>query len=119
LDGLAVYKGSFQAYGTYSHSGRIDLAGTIYEFTVPLDGKPGTVSLAADQTPLPNGVPVQISAAPTWPPREAPTQAPAAQAGVSLPTIEPAFVIGAGVVLLTIVGAYVDRRRALARSLAA
>jgi hypothetical protein len=31
---------------------------------------------------------------------------------------QPAFFLGAMVVLVTIVGAYVDRRRALARSLA-
>ena len=44
---------------------------------------------------------------------------PAASAAVQLPKIEPAFVIGAAVIFVTIVGAYIDRRRALARSLAA
>ena len=118
LEGVAVYRGTFQAYGNYSHSGRIDFGGQIYEFTVPLDGKPGTVAIAADQTPLlRNNGPLVITAQSTFPPRE--TVAPTGQSGIALPTIEPAFVLGAGVVLLTIVGAYVDRRRALARSLAA
>jgi hypothetical protein len=47
-----------------------------------------------------------------------PTLAPA-PAGIELPKIEPAFLIGGAVVLVTIVGAYVDRRRSLARSLTA
>lgn len=121
LDGTAIYRGSFQAYGSYTHSGRIDFGGQIYEFTVPLDGKPGTVTLAADQTPLTRGaIPVRVTAQSTFPPRDTAAPAPATQtSGIQLPSIEPAFVIGAGVVLLTIVGAYVDRRRALARSLAA
>jgi hypothetical protein len=116
--GIAVYAGTFPAYGTYSHSGRVELAGQFYEFTVPLDGKPGTIALAADQSRLnlnTNGVRVVVTAAPVTP---APTAAPTRPA-VELPRIDPAFLIGAGVVLVTIVGAYVDRRRALARSLAA
>ena len=115
--GVAVYRGSFGAYGTYTHSGRIELAGQIYQFTVPLDGTAGTIGIAADQSPLNrNGVRVQvISAAPVTP---VPTVAPA-PAGLELPKIEPAFLIGGAVVLVTIVGAYVDRRRSLARSLAA
>ena len=115
--GVAVYRGSFGAYGTYTHSGRIELAGQIYAFTVPLDGTAGKIEVAADQSPLNrNGVRVQvISAAPVTPD---PTVAPA-PAGIQLPTIEPAFLIGGAVVLVTIVGAYVDRRRSLARSLTA
>lgn len=116
FEGLAVYSGNFTAYGSYSHSGRVDLGGQIYEFTVPLDGEPGTIAVATDQTPLRvNGPVVRITAAPAAP-------IPAASASrptVQLPEIQPAFLIGAAVVLLTIVGAYVDRRRALARSLAA
>jgi hypothetical protein len=115
--GLAVYRGSFGAYGTYTHSGRIELAGQIYAFTVPLDGTPGTIDVAADQSPLSrNGVRAQVvvTAAPATPaPTVAPT--PAAQ----LPNINPAFLIGGGVVLITILGAFVDRRRSLARSLTA
>jgi hypothetical protein len=116
--GVARYAGAFYAYGTYSHSGRVELAGQIYDFTVPLDGKPGTVALAADQTQLnTNGVRVVVTAAPvavTPNPTVAPTRS-----GLELPRIDPAFLIGAGVVLVTVLGAYVDRRRALARSLAA
>jgi hypothetical protein len=114
--GVAVYRGSFGAYGTYTHSGRIELTGKIYEFTVPLDGTPGRIDLATDQSPLNrNGFRVQVSAAPVTP---APTVAPE-PAGPQLPEINPAFLIGAGVILVTIVGAYVDRRRSYARSLAA
>jgi hypothetical protein len=112
--GVAVYRGSFGAYGTYTHSGRIELAGQIYEFTVPLDGSAGTIGIASDQSPLNrNGVRVQVIAAPVTP---NPTAAPA---GLQLPTIEPAFLIGAGVIFVTIIGAYIDRRRSLARSLSA
>jgi hypothetical protein len=115
-NGVAVYRGSFGAYGTYTHSGRIELAGQIYQFTVPLDGTAGTIEIAADQSPLNrNGVRVQVIATPAATP--APSVAPAP--GVQLPTVEPAFLIGGAVILITIVGAYVDRRRSLARSLAA
>jgi hypothetical protein len=115
--GVAVYRGSFSAYGTYTHSGRIELGGQIYAFTVPLDGTPGKIDVAADQSPLSqNGVRVQvIAAAPVTP---APTAAPA-PAGPELPKIDSAFLIGGAVVLITIVGAYLDRRRSLARSLTA
>lgn len=110
--GLAVYAGTFSVYGIYSHSGRVELAGQIYEFTVPLDGTPGEIVLAADQTPLNrNGLRVVVTAAPV-------TTAAPARPGLEVPSIDPAFLIGAGVVLVTLAGAYVDRRRALARSLA-
>jgi len=117
LEGVAVYSGTFSAYGTYSHSGRVELGGQIYDFTVPLDGTAGKIAVATDQTPLARnrGSVFQVTAAPATP---LPTP-PAASAAVQLPKIEPAFVIGAAVILVTIVGAYVDRRRALARSLAA
>src|SRR5712691_3514073 len=73
--GAALYSGTFTAYGQASHSGRVDLAGQIYEFTVPLDGTAGKVALAADQSPLPqNRFVVQVTAAPATP---APTAAPA------------------------------------------
>jgi hypothetical protein len=115
--GIAVYRGSFGAYGSYTHSGRIELAGQIYEFTVPLDGTAGKIGIATDQSPLNrNGVRVQIISAVSVTPD--PTLAPA-PVGSQLPTIEPAFLIGGAVVLVTIVGAYVDRRRSLARSLIA
>lgn len=122
-DRIAVYTGTFPAYGTYSHSGRVELAGQIYEFSVPLDGKPGTIALAADQSPLAGrGFSVQVTAAPA---RATPatvyfarTEPATTPTGPQLPAIDPAFLIGAGVVLVTIAGAYVDRRRALARSVA-
>ena len=117
--GAALYSGTFTAYGQASHSGRVDLGGQIYEFTVPLDGR-GKIALAADQSPLPqNRFAVQVTAAPATP---APTAAPAAResalAKVLSAATEPTVLLGAAVVLLTFIGAYVDRRRALARSLA-
>ncbi len=118
--GAALYSGTFTAYGQASHSGRVDLAGQIYEFTVPLDGTAGKVALAADQSPLPqNRFVVQVTAAPATP---APTAAPAPRENaltrvLSLAT-EPTALLGAAVVLLTFIGAYVDRRRSLARHLA-
>jgi hypothetical protein len=117
-NGLAVYRGSFAAYGTYTHSGRIELGNQIYAFTVPLDGTPGKIEIAADQTPLLNRRPfaVQVTAAPVTP---APTLAPVQPASAELPKIDPAFLIGGAVVVVTILGAYVDRRRSLARSLTA
>lgn len=125
--GAAVYSGTFPAYGVFSHSGRVDLAGQIFEFTVPLDGKPGTIALAADQSPLAGrGFAVQVTAAPVTPhpvaiylADAAPAAAETAQTGPRLPAIDPTYVIGGAVILVTIIGAYVDRRRALARSLAA
>jgi hypothetical protein len=126
-NGTATYAGTFSAYGVYSHSGRVDLGGQIYEFTVPLDGKAGTIALAPDQTPLGGrSVAVQVSAAPVTPhpvtvyfADAAPAAAAdAVQTGPQLPQINPTFAIGGGLILITIVGAYIDRRRALARSLA-
>jgi hypothetical protein len=114
--GAALYTGTFSAYGVYTHSGRIELAGQVYEFTVPLDGTPGTITIAADQSPIErNGLRVQVTAAPAT---AAPTLAPAQAAGPQLPSIDPTFLIGGAVVLVTLVGAYVDRRRSLARSVA-
>ncbi|MDP9274429.1 MAG: hypothetical protein M3O99_02390 [Chloroflexota bacterium] len=126
-DGTVMYAGTFSAYGVYSHSGRVDLGGTIYDFAVPLDGKPGTIAVAADQSPLTGrGFTVQVSAAPVTPHPVAvylADAAPAAaaepaQTGPQLPTIDRTFAIAGALILITIVGAYVDRRRALARSLA-
>jgi hypothetical protein len=126
-NGTATYAGTFSAYGVYSHSGRVDLGGQIYEFTVPLDGKAGTIALAPDQTPLGGrSVVVQVSAAPVTPhpvtvylADAAPAAAAdAVQTGPQLPQIDPTFAIGGGLILITILGAYIDRRRALARSLA-
>jgi hypothetical protein len=123
--GMAVYSGTFTAYGEKTHSGRVDVGGQIWEFTVPLDGKTGgTLAYAADQSPLEQArfqsrpiVSVTAAPAPSAP-ANAPAAADPAFAGLLELMREPAFLIGAMVVLITIVGAYVDRRRALARTLA-
>jgi hypothetical protein len=126
VDGGVVYAGTFSAYGLYSHSGRVDLGGQIYEFTVPLDGKDGTIALAADQTPLGGrGFAVQVNAVPVTPhpvtlylQDAAPAPTAATPPALDLPDVNPTFAIGGGLILITIVGAYIDRRRAIARSLA-
>jgi hypothetical protein len=126
IDGAVVYAGTFSAYGLYSHSGRVDLGGQIYEFTVPLDGEAGTIALAADQTPLAGrGFAVQVNAVPVTPhpvtlyfADAAPAAAAATPPVFTLPEVNPTLAIGGGLILITIVGAYIDRRRALARSLA-
>lgn len=122
--GVAVYSGTFTAYGEKSHSGRVDIGGQIYEFTVPLDGRSGTLAIAADQTPLasPGSQNLPIVSVTAAPAPAAPANAPAAVDPAVVGLLEfgqqPAFLIGAMVVLITIAGAYVDRRRALARTLA-
>jgi hypothetical protein len=123
--GAAVYTGAFAGYFQTTQSGRVegrvDIAGQIYEFLVPLDGSAGTLAVATDQTPLTrNRTVVQVTAAPATP---APTVAPVSPGnGILVKASElatqPAFLLGAVVVLITIAGAYVDRRRALTRSLA-
>jgi hypothetical protein len=123
--GVAIYTGTFNAYGAKTHSGRVDVGGQIYEFTVPLDGSVGTLAIAADQTPLgPVGTQsrpiVRVTAAPATPaPASAPASSETALAKpLQLVRDQPAFLLGALVVLITILGAYFDRRRALARTLA-
>ena len=123
--GVAVYSGIFNSYAAKTHSGRVDIGGQIYEFTVPLDGSAGTLAIAADQTPLApvgsqNRPVVRVTAAPATPaPASAPASRDSALAGpIQLVRDQPAFVLGALVVTITILGAYFDRRRALARTLA-
>jgi hypothetical protein len=117
--GFAVFTSTFTAYGQSTHSGRVDISGQIYEFNVPLDGSTGTLAIATDQTPLPrNRSVIVVTATPTEAPAAA---APARDTGLKLPkqVTEPAFLLGALVIVVTVLGAYVDRRRSLARSLAA
>jgi hypothetical protein len=122
--GIAVYSGTFTAYGEKTHSGRVEIGGQIYEFTVPLDGRSGTLAIAADQTPLAspgtqNRPVVSVTAAPATPaPTNVPAAAPAIPGLLQVVEQQPAFLLGAMVVLITILGAYYDRRRALARTLA-
>ena len=123
--GVAVYSGTFSSYASKTHSGRVDIGGQIYEFVVPLDGTAGTLAIAADQTPLApvgtqNRPVVRVTAAPaTVAPANAPASSESAIAGpLQLVADRPAFLLGALVVVITILGAYFDRRRALARTLA-
>jgi hypothetical protein len=128
-DGTASYRGALPTYyGTAatiaSYSGRVDFAGDIFEFTVPTDGKPGTSQLVSAAAA--GNVPAPVSAA-TTAPTTAPTVAPAAtpvatsapevaSSGFPSPFQQPMAWLGLAVVLATLVGAFVDRRRAVARA---
>ena len=134
----ATYVGRFNFIyqGATVLSGRADLGGSIYEFSAPLDGKPGTIGPSSYQGAI-NGAgapaivaaPVTITPDPvTIDPRLLQTQAPQSQPGVSAsqPVADPLDgltsntigVLGLIVVAVAIVSAYFDRKRSLARATA-
>lgn len=134
----ATYVGRFNFIyqGATVLSGRADLGGSIFEFSAPLDGKPGTIGLSSYQGAISGAgapaivrAPVTITPDPaTIDPRLLQTQAPQAQPAVS--ASQPALalvdgltsnvvaVLGLIVVAVAIVSAYFDRRRSLARTTA-
>lgn len=128
--GLGTFAGSFNAYGQTTHSGRLDLGGEVYDFTVPLNGQPGTVQLVAFapgttpaiQAQLPAAVAAQAPVAPA--PVAAVTAAlPAAAAqpaagvragsapGLSDPD-QQALLLGVGIVVFIAGTVLLERRRA-------
>lgn len=134
----ATYVGRFNFIyqGATVLSGRADLGGSIYEFSAPLDGKPGTIGLSSYQGAI-NGAgapaivtaPVTITPDPaTIDPRLLQTQAPQPQPQVSAAdpvanlvdglTSNTIGLLGLIVVAVAIVSAYFDRRRSLARTTA-
>jgi hypothetical protein len=136
--GLATYVGRFNfLYQVASTlAGRADLGGSIYDFSAPLDGTPGTVSRSSYQGAI-NGAgapaivtaPVTITPDPsTIDPRLLQTQAPQPQSnvGASQPvanlvdglTSNTIGLLGLIVVAVAIVSAYFDRKRSLARTTA-
>jgi hypothetical protein len=141
--GLATYVGKFNF--TYSGAslltGRVDIGGAIHDFSAPLDGKPGTIGVSADQrsinaasaptvitpqpvviTPDPATIDPRtaaeqraaVAAAQQAAARPEPLAAPAsAIAGVAS---QPAAWLGLIVIVSALAGAYFDRKRALARA---
>jgi hypothetical protein len=132
--GLATYRGSLPAwygsgYAVSSYSGRVDFGGDIFEFTVPTDGKPGTVQLVtaatagqvASATTVPTAAPTTIVAATTAPAAQPVATAEPQVAGsgvVPSPFQQPMTWLALIAILATLGGAYADRKRALARATA-
>lgn len=120
----SVYTGSLGSYasGSSEISGRLDIAGDIYDFRVPLDGTPGpiqmiTAAVARESQPGSNVVqPVPLrAAAPASLPEPAAAPATAETAGAAAVDLGVPALLGLAVIAVTIAGAYFDRRRALAR----
>ena len=120
------YGGTRGAVNTFS--GRVDLLGDVYEFTATTDATPGTIRVITDGTTVNNVT------APTFPPTLAPvvtpatvaTSAPVAAPASSpepvsdpwAPVRQPITLLAALALVATLAGAYVDRRKALARATA-
>ena len=131
--GIATYRGNIPNYGgaqgsVATYTGRAEIAGDVYEFTVATDGKPGTAKVVTDGTSV-NAVaatpaataPIVVTPVPL---ANAPTAAPAAASSPQpvvdpwTPVRQPMTWLAALAILATIAGAYVDRRRALAKATA-
>jgi hypothetical protein len=130
----ASYRGALPTfYGTGatvdSYSGRIDIAGDIFDFTVPTDGTPGTSQLITAAAAGAVSTTTTVSAA-TNVPTTAPTVVPAtAPVATAAPETAPAFSLQSPLqqpmtwlaliaILATLGGAYADRKRAFARATA-
>ncbi len=116
--GLATYAGTFNAYGQTTHSGRLDIGGDVFDFTVPLNGVPGTVTLigvAPPPTVAPLARTVVVPAAAT---QQAPQAAPVKQSPPWLDLSTPdrqGMLLAFGVIAFTAVSVYLERRRAILR----
>ena len=118
--GLATYSGVFTAFqGAYkTFTGRVDIGGEIHEFTLPLDGTPGSAQFVAaperaiaqpqvitpqpqvaTAQPVPVAEPDAVQAASRVPEPEALTQGP--------------ILLGLALLVVVVVSTYVDRKRAL------
>lgn len=146
----ATYVGrfSFIYQGATVLAGRADVGGSIYEFSAPLDGQPGTIRLSSYQGAI-NGTgapqivtPVTITPDPsTIDPRTAEQQRAAVTVAAQQPDLQGTAarsvsawsplqdltdgltqnsvgVLGLIVVAVAIVSAYFDRKRSLARTTA-
>lgn len=123
--GLATYSGLLtSSYGNSSFTGRVDLAGEIHEFSVPLDGTPGKLQWIASADAA-NAAPVQAAPIVVTPVPLPTTAAPIVAAEPvaqvkpsesSQPDLSWIGLMGIAVVMITIASAYFDRRRALARA---
>lgn len=135
---IATYVGRFNFI--YQNAtvlaGRADLEGSIYDFTVPLNGTPGKITVSSYQGTISGaGAPTIITPQPvtitpdpaTIDPRLLATAAPQAQpapaaaplAGlIDTVSTQPVAWLGLIVVLVAIVSAYFDRKRSLTRATA-
>lgn len=118
---LATYGGTFTGYGQTTHSGRLDIGGDVFDFTVPLNGVPGTVTLigvAPPPTVATLARTVVVPAAATQQAPQAPQAAPAKPAAAWLDLSTPdrqGMLLAFGVIAFTAVSVYFERRRALLR----
>jgi len=141
-NGVATYVGRFNfIYQASTLTGRADIGGSIYDFSAPLDGTPGTISLSSHQGSINGAAPAVITAPvaitpdpATRDPRLAATAAPEAQpatqaqsapaaqpASPALPlidsmTTQPVAWLGLVVIIVALVSAYFDRKRSIARA---
>lgn len=122
--GLGTFAGSFNAYGQTTHSGRLDLGGEVYDFTVPLNGQPGTVQLVVFATGTAPTTQVQappaVAQVPAAPVRAALPSAAAQPAtgvrsdrapGLSGPD-QQGILLGIGIVVFIAGTVLLERRRA-------
>ena len=127
-NGLVTYAGTFQGYGQTTHSGRLDIGGDVYDFTVPLSGQPGTVqfvafapgTVPAVQVQIPRAVVPQAAVAPAAPPTAAVANAATGvrderAPGLSIPD-QQGLLLGIGVVAFVAGSVLLERRRAHARA---
>jgi hypothetical protein len=132
--GLATYRGDVPNYyggsrgQVATYTGRVEIAGDVYEFSVATDGTPGTARIVTDGTSVtavaatPAATQTVVTAAPVA--TTAPTLAPAAVSSPQpvsdpwTPVRQPITLLAALALVATLAGAYVDRRRALARATA-
>lgn len=118
--GLAAYVGTFTAYGQTVHSGRLDVGGDVFDFTVPLDGAPGTVTLVGvapppTAAPVPQTVVVPVTAPQAAQPASpAPASAAAPPFDLSAPDRQ-GMLLAFGVIVFIGASVYVERRQARAR----
>ena len=134
--GLYTYRGNIPNYaggsrgGVATYTGRAEVAGDVYEFTVATDGSLGTARTVTDGssvtgitvTPAPSAVTVATPA--PLPTTDAAIATAAAQAAPRpaddawAPFRQPMTWLAGVVILATLGGAIVDRRRALAKAAA-
>ncbi|HEX4743059.1 MAG TPA: hypothetical protein VFW12_00145 [Candidatus Limnocylindria bacterium] len=119
--GLVAYAGTFTAYGQTVHSGRLDIGGDVFDFTVPLNGAAGTVTLVgvappATAAPVPRTIVVPATA-----PQPAVPAATAVPASAAAPVFDlsvpdrQGMLLAFAVILFIAASVYVERRQAKAR----
>ncbi|MGH2451553.1 MAG: hypothetical protein ACRDGE_09840 [Candidatus Limnocylindria bacterium] len=118
--GVATYSGTFNGAGTSTYSGRVDIAGAIYEFTVSVNGAPVPAGLVADPPAVTSRPAVAAAQPAPLAPRPAPlgpAPAPPAAPGLELPALpQGTTLLAIGLLVTVTVSTYLDRKRALERS---